>query len=444
MGGRKRLFGVKFPGAAGAAGTLGPRFRITRVFMLTGLAFLGPAWFSLVQAADALAQGRWLDPFLLSAVHLFVIGYSLTVVQGAMLQIVPVAFQGRLHSIRLGYLQYVLMVPGSLAFPVGFFAKRWDIVAAGGMLVLVAYSLLFWNLVQTARTLKKRTEALGIMTAFLFLLATVIMGIGMALGRPPAGQVTLPLHMVAGVTGWFTTLVVWLSPRLMSFFVSSRYPRLRRGGPGRLLFVGMLAVAAGMALRGGGTMTPVAMGILAGGWLLYLGGYLQVLIGIYRHFRERRRQEVEWVLKWILGGLYGGIGVLVLWAVVSSRFEKGWTLASGGFENSRTMSVMLLLIFGYLQWMIAAYMAKIMPFLRWMGRYGHGNPAGKTSGRRPALSEMMPQKPTVAALLGFAAGAVMLALGACFGRGALTLTGAVLGTVAWVFYVSAMSVMYRR
>lgn len=63
---------------------------------------------------------------------------------------------------------------------------------------------------------------------------------------------------------------------------------------------------------------------------------------------------------------------------------------------------------------------------------------------QPGLSELMPKRPTVAALLGFAGGAVMLALGACFGRGALTLTGAVLGMVAWVFYVAAMAVMYRR
>lgn len=441
MEGWKRLLADKSSGAAGSVGVLARRFRITRVYMLTGLAFLGPAWLSLVQAAEAVAQGQWHDPFLLSAVHLFVVGYALTVVQGAMLQIVPVAFQGRLYSIRLGGVQYVLMVLGAIAFPVGFLAKQWHIVAGGGMLVLAAYALLFWNLGQTARTLKKRAEALEMMSTFLFLLATVILGIGMALGRPPAGPVTLPLHMLAGITGWFATLIIWLSPRLMSFFVSSRYPHVRRSGPGRLLFAGMLAVAAGTALQDGGAITPVAAGMLAGGWLLYLGGYLQVLIDLYRHFRDRRRQEVEWILKWILGGLYGGIGVVALWAVVSSG---GWPLASGGLINRWTLSVVLLLIFGFLQWMIAAYMAKIMPFLRWMGRYGHGTSAGETPGRRPALSEMMPQKPTVAAFLGFAAGAVMLALGACFGQGALTLTGAVLGAVAWALYVVATAVMYRR
>ena len=42
----------------------------------------------------------------------------------------------------------------------------------------------------------------------------------------------------------------------------------------------------------------------AAGWILYLIGYARLLVDLYRHFLNRRRQEVEWVLKWILGGLY--------------------------------------------------------------------------------------------------------------------------------------------
>jgi hypothetical protein len=409
---------------------LSSRFRITRVYMLTGLGFLGASWFFMIRSAEALSQGRWLDPSLLAAVHLFVIGYAMIVVQGAMLQIVPVAFQGRLYSIRLGYVQYALIVLGAAAFPPGFLADRWTIVASGGVLVLLSTVLLLWNVGQTFRTLKKRSEALLVITAFLFFLITALLGVAMSLHRFPAGERTLPLHMVSGITGWFTTLILLLTPRLMAFFVSSRYKGLRRIGPGIRVLAGMATVLAGEALKAEGI--TAAAGVSMAGWILYWIGYAEVLVDLYRHFRERRRKEVEWVLKWILGGVYGGWPVVAAWAFVSNGSDAAWMAA-----------ILFLSLFGFLQWNIAAYMAKIMPFLRWMGRYGH-RAVKSPSGRLPALDEMMPRGLTGASLTGFAAGALLLAWGTALGQSALTFSGALLGTAAWALYGWAMAVMYRR
>lgn len=405
---------------------LSSRFRITRVYMLTGFGFLGACWVFMIRAAESLAQGRWLDPSLLAAVHLFVIGYGMIVVHGAMLQIVPVAFQGRLYSIRLGYVQYALIVLGAVVLPLGFLVHMWRITAVGGLLVILSTGILLWNLGQTLRTLKKKSEALLIAAAFPFFFVTVWLGVSMSLGRFPAGEGTLPLHMMSGIVGWFTTLILLISPRLLAFFVSSRYKGLRQSGPGFLVLAGMAAVLAGEALKAGG-------GVAAAGWILYLIGYARLLVDLYRHFLNRRRQEVEWVLKWILGGLYGGWPVVAAWAFASL----------GGIRENWAAFGLLLSLFGFLQWNISAYMAKILPFLRWMGRYGH-RAAKDSSERVPALHEMMPRRMTVASLTGFAAGAALLALGTGLGQGTLTVSGSVLGAVAWVFYGLALLIMYRR
>lgn len=411
---------------------LSSRFRITRVYMLTGVGFLGACWFFMIQAAESLSRGRWLDSSLLAAVHLFVIGYAMIVVHGAMLQIVPVAFQGRLYSIRLGYAQYALIVLGAVALPLGFLVDVWRIAAVGGLLLILSTVILLWNLGQTLRTLKKKGEALLLAAAFPFFFVTVLLGVSMSLGRFPAGEGTLPLHMMSGIVGWFTTLILLISPRLMGFFVSSRYKGLRKSGPGFLVLAGMAAVLAGEALKAGGRVA-VSGGLSAAGWLLYLIGYAWVLVDLYRHFRHRRRREVEWVLKWILGGLYGGWPVVAAWAFASL----------GGLRENWAASGLLLSLLGFLQWNIGAFMAKILPFLRWMGRYGHG--AAKDSSKRiPALQEMMPRRMTVVSLTGSAAGAVLLALGTGLGQGALTFSGAALGTAAWVLYGLALLIMYRR
>lgn len=398
--------------------------------MLTGLWFLGASWFFMIRSAEALSRGRWLDFSLLAAVHLFVIGYAMVVVQGAMLQIMPVAFRGRLYSIRLGYVQYALIVFGAAAFPVGFLVNRWSIVAVGGISVLLSTGLLLWNLGQTLRTLKRKTEALLIITAFLFFLITALLGLAMSLHQFPAGEQTLFLHMVSGIFGWFTTLIILLTPRLMGFFISSRYKGLRKSGPGLLVLTGMATVLLGEILGAGGKVGASAVSIT--GWVLYLIGYSYVLVDLYRHFRDRRRREVEWVLKWILVGVYGGWPVVAAWAVAPRHFDGPWMA-----------SLLMFSLFGFLQWNIAAYMAKILPFLRWMGRYHHQVAKG-SSGRFPGVDEMMPRNLTAASLAGFAAGAVLMTLGTGWGQDALTFPGAVLGMTAWILYILAVAVMYRR
>ncbi|AQS55775.1 hypothetical protein [Novibacillus thermophilus] len=415
---------------------LAQRFRITRVYMLTGLVFLGPAWISLIHASVAISQNEWHHPSFLAAIHLFVVGFALTVVYGAIVQIVPVVFQGRLYSIRLGYVQYMFTVLGACSFPVGFLAEKWNVVAAGGCLVLVSFVLLCWNLGQSIRTLKKRTEALGITATFLFLLITVILGIGMSLGASLGNRSAWSIHIIVGVTGWFTTLILALTPRLMSFFVSSHYKKLRHSKPEFLFLGGMLAVVAGTALKDEGMGVSVAVGLSVGGWIVYGWGYFQLLMNLYIHFRRRRRQDVEWILNWIVAGLYGGFPVLGIWAIASSRLGDRWTLA-----------VMMVLIFGFLQWCIAAYMAKIMPFLRRAGRYPHGTAPETDRGSRkrpPAIRDMIPKTPTVTALLGYATGAIFLLTGVLIGQAAFTLAGAIVGTVAWILYVAAMVIMYQR
>lgn len=441
--------GVRGPGArAGASEGLGLRFRITRVYMITGLAFLGPAWWCLIRAAPAIARGAWADPLLLAAVHLFVVGYALTTVHGALLQITPVAFQGHLYSVRLGYVQYVLMVLGAAAFPVGFLSGRWAVAATGGILVFAAYGLLLWNLGRTALTLKKRGEALRSAPVFVFLFAALLFGIGMALGVPLLGRASLLLHMVAGVTGWFTTLILVLSPRLIRVFVSSRHPGFERRGPELVLMAGALLIAAGVSL-----VPAPGQGVSKGLWgpgsflvgvgsVLYLIAYGSFLFHLFQHLRYRRRRDLEWVIPWIAAGLAAG------WPLTAAWGAAVWKAAgTGRTAGPMLLGMMLLVVFGFLGWVIAAYMAKILPFLRWMSKYGHGlTPVTRRApGQRPVgVRDMMPKVSTILALLGFAGGAVLLAAGAWSGREEFARIGAGVGVLAWLVYAGAMWVMYRR
>src|SRR5690606_33022811 len=148
--------------------------------------------------------------------------------------------------------QYALIVLGAVALPPGFRVDVWRFAPGGGPLLLLSPAILLWALGQTLRTSRKKGGALRLAGAFRFCCVTVLLGVSMSLGRFPAGEGTLPLHMMSGIVGWFTTLILLISPRLMGFFVSSRYKGLRKSGPGFLVLAGMAAVLAGEALKAGG------------------------------------------------------------------------------------------------------------------------------------------------------------------------------------------------
>src|SRR5690606_39893533 len=113
-----------------------------------------------------------------------------------------------------------------------------------------------------------------------------LLGVSMSLGRFPAGEGTLPLHMMSGIVGWFTTLILLISPRLMGFFVSSRYKGLRKSGPGFLVLAGMAAVLAGEALKAGGRVA-VYGGLSAVGWLHFMISDTWVRVDMIRRIRSR-------------------------------------------------------------------------------------------------------------------------------------------------------------
>ncbi|MBE3595584.1 MAG: hypothetical protein IMW86_00895 [Hydrogenibacillus sp.] len=419
------------------------RFRLTRVYMGTALVFMLSAWLVMITAARPLAQGQMWAPSILGATHFFVLGYVLMTIQGAIMQITPVVFQGRLYSISLGYVQYVLMVLGSAGMGTSFLLGWTGGLGIFGSLILLALLLLFWNLARTLQQVQKKRDALRVLGAGIFLLWTVLLGLSfVAHGFISATVQSLMMHVTSGVVGGFTTLIVLLSPRLMTFFVSSRHKsteRFIRRSEG-LLYLGLIFILSSPILEAGASGANLGLGawtvIGRLGWVIYLAGYALVLYRLYRHVQGRRRPQMEWILAWILGGLFGGWPLLGLWALAGQN----------GFQPPYGAGL-LLFVFGYVQWMVAAYMAKIMPFLRWMSRFDPTiNPAIREKPRvtLPSMRAVMPKGLTIASLLAFLLGASGLSAGHLLAHATLAAIGALLGSLGSVCLILAVAIMYRR
>lgn len=428
------------------------RFMLTRVYMWTGMIFMVLSWIVLMIASSELGKGGILHPYVLSSVHFFVVGTVLMTIQGAIMQITPVVFQGTLYSIPLGYAQYALLLLGSIGLGGSFFVYWLPGLVISGLLVLLSILILFWNIGKSMRSLKKRADALRVMIIGLFLLWTLVLGIFFVSGWGPSPTPNfLWNHLESGLVGTFTTLILMLTPRLMNFFISSHYKStqgMRTTSEG-LLYGGLLLLIVGPLIVKSLPLSashafPIldALPIWAG-WLLYWIGYGLILFRLIQHIRMRRRKEMEWIFHWIIGGLIGGWILLFFWAMSSALMTAGFSRYPEGWPGA----LLLVVLFGYIQWTVAAYMAKIMPFLRWMSRFDPTiNPAIRQKPRRnpPNMRTVMPRGLTRTALLAFFAGSLLLGAGMLRTLEAWTFLGSIIGALGALLYMLSMVIMYRR
>src|ERR1039458_5386543 len=88
-----------------------PSTGLPLAFILAGLIslFAGIGWFL---ARPTILSTYHYNQFVIFATHMFVLGWSCSVVMGAMYQLVPVALEPKLYSERLGKIQFAVHVGG--------------------------------------------------------------------------------------------------------------------------------------------------------------------------------------------------------------------------------------------------------------------------------------------------------------------------------------------
>src|SRR5206468_5040534 len=105
-----------------------PSISLPLRFMLAGILSLlaGVSW--LIARPDILASYHY-NQHVIAVTHLFVLGFICSVVMGAMYQLVPVALETRLYSVKLAWVQVGLHVIGFSGM-VGMFTT-WNMKQVG-------------------------------------------------------------------------------------------------------------------------------------------------------------------------------------------------------------------------------------------------------------------------------------------------------------------------
>ncbi len=288
-------------------------------------------------------------------IHLFMLGFVMMIIFGAMAQLVPVVLEAGHAVVDVYYVIFPLLLTGASLMVIGFWVVP-QILPYGGLLVLVAM-IIFAT--ENIATLKKTTiSTLTIKTVAWsngYLLLGILTGFAIALGFSGQLNINISLmlkaHVYAVIGGYVVLTIIGLSLILIPMF------SLAHGFKEDAIQKAFKLVVTGVAI--------VFIGaIFSQEWLMYVGyaintiGVLFYIWQIYIIAKLTVRKELDvWAKSMIFA--FGTFIFAIILGIIYLFSAK---------ESILHASVWFLLL-GFISSMITGHLYKIVPFLVWFERF---------------------------------------------------------------------------
>ncbi|MEA3554785.1 MAG: hypothetical protein U9R39_10365 [Campylobacterota bacterium] len=313
-----------------------------------------------------------MDNTTLSWVHIFLLGFVMMVIFGAMAQLVPVVLEVGHFAVELYYIIYPLLLSGTILMGYGFLASP-ALLPYGGIVVLI--SLLIFVL-ETFLTIKKVKKFNLVMTSVLlantFLFLGLIFGILMALGY--AGTIDIDIvsllkaHIYLVLAGYVGITIMGMSLILLPMFWLSHSFSWK-------------PVRYALWVISGGVVCVMLSSIFDSIFLEYMGYMLSMMaLGLYFYqiyiiYKTRVRMDNDIYLHSLLFS-YFSLAISLLMGIIHLVYPSDQLLLTIGW----------VLFLGYVTFIINGHLYKIVPFLVWYERF---SPLiGKQ--KVPMLADMVP------------------------------------------------------
>ncbi|MBI2911282.1 MAG: hypothetical protein HYY05_04010, partial [Chloroflexi bacterium] len=212
--------------ASGLATQYAPPLDLPLRFLATGIGALA----LLVVAYPwhlPLLLGSFLDPHLLTFVHVNTLGVIAATIFGASYQLLPVVVQAPLAWVRAARLTWWFYVPGLVLFALGLSQGWGPLTLAGGSLLYTAVALyvaIVWRTLWRADRRDVVVWHVFLASASLMLGATLGMMLAHTGGGGLSGGLLLPAlaaHATLMVGGWVTPMLTGVAYRLVGMFTLS-------------------------------------------------------------------------------------------------------------------------------------------------------------------------------------------------------------------------------
>ncbi len=342
------------------------------------------------------------SPQPLAVLHALAVGVFLTIALGLLYQFIPVVSLSSLKLPQLAYVHLVLALSGTGLLVYGFANLSFSSVFAGGALHATGLTL---EVVVLARTVWGRIPppaAAAAPLSIAWLVLTIGLGMFMAsdLNRGISVFRIVNVHALAGLGGFFGTLIVGITLRLLRMF--ERVDRER-----------------GIAISNRSVHIGVAVSLLGGlaRWLLVVS-LIPFLVELFRVVRVRNPAYQPETLAYTLSSATSAVIAAIAYSI----------------GNDRLATIIALWLF--VGTAVTGYLQRIVPFIWWIRR-------AKVEGARsiPTLAEMNDSRlGYVILILWLSAGIVA----AAFPNSKLSAVIALIATVALISQLVRPFVLKKR
>jgi hypothetical protein len=377
---------------------------------------------------NLLVNGGFRTPPIWAGAHLFILGWALMVVMGAMYQLVPVAFLTSIWSEKLGFVQFAVTSIGIVWFAGALYYAPHTAIYPG--IMMLTGIILF--LIQMALTLAKQTKpnilTLFVGSALFCLLMTITFGITLITSWKTgfAGEYYLSIfqsHMMFGIAGWFTLLIFGFSYKMAPMF------SLAHGYPMKLAKYVYSFYASGLVLLVLSFFFKQPV-LQKGGFFLLLVGFSLFIWHIGIIVKKRIKKKLDRPFKFALLAIVFGeiIHIVAFFTSVTNTF------------SSIVAPLMVSYLFLWIAFSIIGYLYKIVPFLWWTHKYS------AIVGKKevPALKDMINERVALPLFSGFLLGVLFNALGIALHVETLFYVGQSLFTIASIFFgLSILNVLRK-
>lgn len=323
---------------------------------------------------------------VISFTHLFLLGFVMMTIFGAMAQFVPVVLEVGHFGVELFYAIWPLLV-GILLMVVGFLYSP-ALLPYGGIVVLISMMIFVGEIFLTIKKVKKFNLVMSsVLISNTFLFFGIIFGLLMALSY--TGTIFLDIsqmlraHVYSVVGGCSGITIIGLSMVLVPMFTLSHS-------------FSLTPLRIAITLMSLGVTSVIFSALLNSEFLEYLGYFLSFFalpFYFYIIYKTRPRKEND---IYAISVMFAYLAMLVSLCLAIAYFlfsDEVFLLASAW-----------VLFFGFFGFMITGHIYKIIPFLVWFERFSPL--VGKQ--KIPMLADMLPYKSSQAQFVFSGLGVVLV------------------------------------
>ena len=314
------------------------------------------------------------NAFVLSWVHLFLLGFIMMSIFASMAQLLPVVLEVEHFSIDLYYVVNPLLFIGTILIFFGFY-KYPMILSYGGVIVFISFFIFLFESFLTIKKVKKLNFlSTTVLVANIFLLLGLIVAI--ILSFVYSGNLDLDIkalmlsHIYLVFVGYLGITIISMSYILIPmFWLSHSFNNIYLKLAFYSISVGVVLVVLSQILK-----FKLFENL---GYFVVLIGFILFIYQLYLIFKTKVRKQKDIYYKYIVFSVVNFVTALILVCLYFIVLNDYFLVVAG-----------FIFLLGFLTPIITAHLYKIIPFLVWFHRFAPL--VGKQ--KVPMLADMVPIK----------------------------------------------------